>query len=45
MGTWYGIGDNGEMYRFFSDNAGTVHFSGIVSQSDVPVEVLKQLGI
>ncbi|WP_048848007.1 hypothetical protein, partial [Acetobacter indonesiensis] len=32
---WYGKGEQG-YYRFFSDNAGTVHFSGIVKPSEVP---------
>jgi hypothetical protein len=45
MGTWYGRGSNGEIYRYFTDNAGGVHFSGIVPKSQVPKEVLKQLGL
>ena len=45
MGTWYGKGANGEVYRYFSDNAGGVHFSGIVSKESAPIEVLRQLGI
>ena len=28
MGTWWGRATKGLYYRFFSDNAGTVHFSG-----------------
>lgn len=44
MGTWYGKGPNGEIYRYFSDNAGGVHFSGIVPKAQVPKEILKQLG-
>jgi filamentous hemagglutinin len=43
MGTWFGINQNGEIYRFFSDNAGGVHFSGIVSPQRVPSDALKQL--
>lgn len=43
--TWYGVGANGQIYRFFSDNAGNVHFSGIVDRSQVPNEVLKLLGV
>jgi hypothetical protein len=43
MGTWYGVGKNGEIYRFFSDNAGGVHFSGIVTPQRVPNDVLKQI--
>lgn len=44
MGTWYGKNSDGRIYRFFSDNAGTAHFSGIVPQSEVPYNVLQQLG-
>ena len=44
MGTWYGKGTNGEIYRYFSDNAGSVHFSGSVPKNQVPNEILKQLG-
>ena len=43
FGTWYGKGEGG-YYRYFSDNAGTVHFSGTVSEAKVPNEVLKLLG-
>jgi filamentous hemagglutinin len=43
MGTWYAQGDGG-YYRYFSDNAGTVHFSGTVPASQVPNSVLKILG-
>jgi len=44
MGTWYGKGANGQIYRYFSDNAGGVHFSGAVPKSQVPKAVLRQLG-
>ncbi|KWS06277.1 Rhs-family protein [Lysobacter capsici AZ78] len=44
MGTWYGRGAEGKIYQFFDDNAGKVHFSGIINQAKVPNEVLKQLG-
>ncbi len=44
MGTWYGRGANGKIYRYFSDNAGGTHFSGIVPKSQVPKAVLKELG-
>lgn len=44
MGTWYGKGNNEEIYRFFSDNAGSVHFSGSFPISDIPTSILKQLG-
>jgi hypothetical protein len=43
MGTWYGVGKDGNIYRFFSDNSGGVHFSGIVSSQIVPNNVLKQI--
>jgi uncharacterized protein RhaS with RHS repeats len=43
MGVWYGRGDNGDIYRFFSDNTGGVHFSGIVSEPQVPSSILDQL--
>ncbi|WP_242772458.1 hypothetical protein [Brevibacillus parabrevis] len=45
MKTWYGVGGEGKIYRYFDDNAGSVHFSGIVSKESIPNEVLKQLGI
>ncbi len=45
MGTWYGKGQNGDIYRFFSDNAGTAHYSGTLPQSSVPSDVLNQLGL
>lgn len=45
MGTWYGKGTDGQIYRYFSDNAGGAHFSGSVSKELVPADVLKQLGI
>ena len=43
MGTWYGRGMDGQIYRFFFDNAGGVHFSGTLRDLDVPQNVLKQL--
>ncbi|MBP2655796.1 MAG: hypothetical protein H6Q73_3365 [Firmicutes bacterium] len=45
MGTWYGQGADGQIYRYFSDNAGGAHFSGIVSKEQVPADILRQLGI
>ncbi|CAB3921996.1 hypothetical protein LMG26846_05675 [Achromobacter insuavis] len=42
MDVWYAKGRGG-YYRYFSDNAGTVHFSGTMSKSEIPNEVLKQL--
>jgi hypothetical protein len=44
MGTWYGNGGDGNIYRFFSDNAGSVHFSGSIPPSLVPSEILQLLG-
>ncbi|OLK68430.1 hypothetical protein IXO725_19135 [Xanthomonas oryzae pv. oryzae] len=43
MGTWYGKSADGNIYRYFSDNAGGVHFSGIVPRSSVNNSVLKEL--
>jgi hypothetical protein len=43
MGTWYAQGETG-YYQYFSDNAGTVHFSGTIPTSKVPASVLKILG-
>jgi hypothetical protein len=43
MGTWFGRASDGQVYRFFSDGAGGVHFSGIVPESLVPRIVLEQL--
>jgi RHS repeat-associated protein len=40
IGTWYGRGIGG-WYRYFSDNAGGVHFSGIVPESRVPAAILR----
>lgn len=45
MGTWYGKCETGKIYRYSSDNAGTVHFSGIMERARVPKDVLKQLGL
>ncbi|TGV31305.1 hypothetical protein EN829_033400 [Mesorhizobium sp. M00.F.Ca.ET.186.01.1.1] len=42
MKAWYGVGGEGEIYRDFDDNAGGVHFSGIISKENVPNDVLKQ---
>nr|WP_256497826.1 hemagglutinin repeat-containing protein [Herbaspirillum sp. WGmk3] len=43
MGTWYAQGQSG-YYRYFYDNAGSVHFSGTVPAAQVPSGVLKLLG-
>jgi hypothetical protein len=47
--TWYGLGANGEIYRFSSANDGTAHFSGMtgpfgIRMEDVPIEIRRQLG-
>ncbi|MFO1496300.1 MAG: polymorphic toxin-type HINT domain-containing protein [Lysobacterales bacterium] len=38
MGEWFGLGKGG-WYRYFSDNAGGVHFSGVVNSDDVPIDL------
>lgn len=43
--TWYGVSENGKIYRYFSDNVGTTHFSGYVTKDNIPNEILKQLGL
>ena len=43
VATWYGRGERGR-YRYFSDNAGTAHFSAIVERRDVPNDILKLCG-
>jgi hypothetical protein len=35
MGVWFGRGEQG-WYRYFDDNAGGVHFSGLVDEAAVP---------
>ena len=45
IGTWYGKNSNGQLYQYFSDGTGGVHFAGTVTKEKVPNEVLKQLGI
>jgi hypothetical protein len=37
--TWYGINDNGQIYRFQSDNAGKAHFNAIYD----PVQALNKV--
>jgi len=44
LGTWYGKGYDGQFYRFFYDNAGSSHFSGILPRSKIPNSILKQIG-
>lgn len=43
MGTWFGRGAKG-WYQYFSDNAGGVHFGGIVRETDVPAHVRRTVG-
>jgi RHS repeat-associated protein len=43
FGVWYGKSPTGEYYRFFSDNAGKVHFSATVPPSQVPSAAIRQL--
>ena len=49
-GHWYGKGANGEIYRYFSDNVGGAHFSGMSGGSNgiplnrIPVEIRRILG-
>ena len=42
-GTWYGKGEGG-WYRFSSDNAGGVHFSGTVPAQRVPIQIKRGVG-
>ena len=35
MGEWYGVNEQGEIYQFFYDNDGGVHFAGIITKSDL----------
>ena len=51
MKTWYGKNASGAIYRFFSDNAGHVHFSGSTADPKnplpmdrVPIDVRRTLG-
>lgn len=43
VGTWYGRGSAGHIYRYFSDGTGTAHFSGTIPRAHLPNGVLKQL--
>ena len=48
MSEWYGVNSKGDIYQFFSDNAGGVHFAGIISKQDLADKnssILKVLGI
>jgi hypothetical protein len=42
MGTWYGRGQQG-WYRYFHNNVDAVHFSGIIREHDVPVDIVRGL--
>ena len=35
MGEWYGVNEKGEIYQFFYDNDGGVHFAGIITKSEL----------
>jgi hypothetical protein len=46
---WYGLGRNGEIYRFSPANDGTAHFSGMTGlgglrAEDIPIEIRRRLG-
>ncbi len=45
MGTWYGVGKDGNIYQYFSDNAGGVHFAGTISKEKLLNDIRKQLGV
>jgi|GEM_PF-3494907 len=46
LGTWYAKNSKGQIYRYFSDNAKTVHFSGVITEvNDIPLHVLKHFGV
>ncbi len=47
--TWYGLGRNGEIYRFSPANDGTAHFSGMTGigglrTEDIAIDVRRRLG-
>lgn len=49
-GHWYGKGGGGEIYRYFSDNRGGAHFSGMTGSGGIPldripIEVRRALGV
>jgi hypothetical protein len=37
-GNWYGKGGNNEIYRYFSDNTGGAHFSGMTGEDGIPLD-------
>lgn len=45
--TWWAKNDKGELYRFFQDKQGNVHFSGIINPREpyIPKEVKSQLNL
>jgi len=45
IGEWHGIGADGMVYRYFSDNAGKVHFSASMLPIHAPGHVRKALGL
>lgn len=48
MAEWYGVNDSGNIYQYFSDNAGGVHFAGTITKDKLSgrnYDVVKSLGI
>jgi len=48
MDQWYGMNESGEIYQFFSDNTGNVHFAGITTKEKLSKrnsDIIKILGI
>jgi hypothetical protein len=37
-GHWYAKGENGQIYRYFNDNAGGAHFSGMTGEGGIPLD-------
>jgi filamentous hemagglutinin len=37
-GNWYGKGGNGQIYRYFPDNTGGAHFSGMTGENGIPLD-------
>lgn len=35
IGEWFGVDEKGEIYRFFYDNDGGVHFAGSITKSQL----------
>jgi hypothetical protein len=49
MTSWFGMNQNGDVYRYFFDNVGGAHYSGTIPPNEyqhlILNSVLKQLGI